>query len=105
MKNHGHRKLHWTFAYNNPLSIPLATKMPAWKLDFCGTIPLEISIVNTNGYEQNISSKTAQKCLVTKYLIFSAQLRSRNHQIWPEILKKCSNMLGLPFHQEMRKSI
>jgi hypothetical protein len=36
MKNHEHRKLHWTFAYENPLSIPWATKMPAKKLDFCG---------------------------------------------------------------------
>jgi hypothetical protein len=43
MKNHGNRKLHWTFAYKNPLSIPWATKMLARKFDFCGTISLEIS--------------------------------------------------------------
>jgi 16S rRNA C1402 (ribose-2'-O) methylase RsmI len=39
MKNHEHRKLQWTFAYKNPLSISWATKMPARKHDFCGTIP------------------------------------------------------------------
>jgi hypothetical protein len=80
MKNHEHRKLQWTFAYKNPLSIPWATKMPARKHDFCGTIPLEISIVNTSEYEQNISIKTAQKCLETKYFLFSGQLRSKNPQ-------------------------
>jgi hypothetical protein len=41
-KNHGHRKLQWTFACENPLSILWATKMPARKLDFYGTVPLEI---------------------------------------------------------------
>ena len=40
MTNLIYRKLHWTFAYNNPKSIPWAVQMLARKLDFCRTISL-----------------------------------------------------------------
>jgi hypothetical protein len=103
-RNRIYRKLHWTFAYNNPLFIPWAIQKLARKKYFCKAFPHQATFTHSNQFMPLSSGLMPQNGKTCNYLAIAIASSYFENPSKAESLKKTSKPLRLsPYLGTMNK--